>query len=131
MRRFASFAAVLAALVPHPHHTRGCRTHRCDIRVGRAWWIKHHPRPAMQAALASWFDDGITACRMAPMGFADLTGRCGERVRFCRSGRCVTGTRVDYGPASWTGKRFDLRRDLWNALGCPDTPCHLSWRPAR
>lgn len=31
------------AVQHHQHHTKGCTTHACDVRVGRAWAKKHQP----------------------------------------------------------------------------------------
>lgn len=28
----------------HHHHTKGCNTYSCDVRVGRAWAKKHPPK---------------------------------------------------------------------------------------
>lgn len=77
----------------------------------------------------SWFDDsGAIACGTHyALGFASRTGACGARVRFCNGSRCVVGQREDYGPATWTGRIFDLGAGLKNSLGCGDI-CSLGYR---
>ncbi len=84
----------------------------------------------MYSALASWFDDaGLTQCEThVTNGFASIGTRdaCGERIRFCYGGRCVTGVREDDGPFI-AGRTFDMTPSLKANLGCSDL-CHLRWR---
>jgi hypothetical protein len=119
-------------------HTRGCRSLPCDRRVGRSWWIRHHPRPAAPqgaVALASWFNDaGGTACEThATYGFADRTLPCGTQVTFQAVddaghaiGPVVTGEVEDRGPFI-AGREFDLNPTLKSALACSDL-CKVRYR---
>ena len=119
---FAATAAVAAeAARPHPiaRHTWGCRTDACDVRVGRAWWLAHHPG---EPVVASWYDDeaeAVACSGRATYGVAHLSLPCGTRVRLCNGSRCLTATVDDRGPFV-AGRTFDLGTRVHAALRCPD-----------
>lgn len=129
-------ASAAPAAKHHQHHTKGCWTHACDVRVGRKWAIAHPPpKPAMQTALASWYDDSeqTASGTHASLGFAHLgpgegayAGMAmGTEVEFCAA-RCAVGTMDDHGPYV-SGREFDLGPALKSAIGCSDL-CELRWR---
>jgi rare lipoprotein A (peptidoglycan hydrolase) len=68
-------------------------------------------------ARVSWYGDEsgshtANGERFDPSGltFAHLSMPFGTQVRFCGPLGCVVATCTDRGPASWTGKTFDLSR---------------------
>lgn len=72
---------------------------------------------------ASWYGDEsgshtANGERYDPAGltFAHRTMPFGTRVRFCRGGACVVARCSDRGPASWTGRDFDLSRAAFAAI---------------
>jgi rare lipoprotein A (peptidoglycan hydrolase) len=88
------------------------------------------PKPPVNVALASWYDDaGATASGLHyERGFAALIfgSAWGHRVRFCHAGRCTVGRLDDHGPYV-AGRTFDLNPTLKAALACPDL-CEVRWR---
>lgn len=48
--------------------------------------------------------------------FAHRTMAFGTAVRFCRVGACVVATCTDRGPATWTGRDFDLSKATFAQL---------------
>ncbi len=100
------------------------------VRARRAWWHRRLGPPWQGPVSASWFDDaGSTACGTHVVnGFASRWGACGMKLQMRGpSGAVITATREDYGPASWTGREFDLSPSLKASLGCGDT-CAVFWR---
>jgi rare lipoprotein A (peptidoglycan hydrolase) len=89
--------ALLAAAVPHPH--------------------KHHDRPWRGPVGASEYgpadSGGPLACgggrlNYGTLGVAARTLPCGTRLRMRLNGRTLRVRVIDYGPAKWTGRTFDL-----------------------
>ena len=76
------------------------------------------------SSMASWFGPGLygrrTACgeTLTPslVGVASRTLPCGTKVIFEWAGRVVVAPVVDYGPASWTGRTWDLTFALCSRL---------------
>lgn len=72
---------------------------------------------------ASWYGDEsgthtANGDRYDPDGltFAHRSMPFGTAVSFCRGGSCVVATCTDRGPATWTGRDFDLSRATFAAL---------------
>ena len=90
------------------------------------------PTPAMQSAVASYYDlGGDGACGVpAQEGyrFASLILPCGAQIVICNGSTCVTATMADHGPYV-AGRTFDLNVALKDALGCGGL-CDVTWRPA-
>jgi rare lipoprotein A (peptidoglycan hydrolase) len=90
------------------------------------------PAPAMQSALASYYDlSGDGACgapAQSGYSFASLILPCGARIVICNGSTCVTATMNDHGPYV-AGRTFDLNVNLKDALGCGGL-CEVTWRPA-
>lgn len=90
------------------------------------------PAPAMQSAVASYYDlGGDGACGVpAQEGyrFASLILPCGAQIVICNGSTCVTATMADHGPYV-AGRTFDLNVALKDALGCGGI-CDVTWRPA-
>lgn len=69
-------------------------------------------------ARASWYARGARTANgeaFDPNGatFAHLSMAFGTEIRFCHLGRCAVGRCTDRGPATWTGRQFDLSRGLF------------------
>lgn len=82
------------------------------------------PQPAVAArggstARASWYAAGLA--NPDAYTFASRTLGRGTQVRFCHAGRCVVAVDNDYGPASWTGRQFDLSRGAFAAIAALDS----------
>ncbi len=106
------------------------RNHRGDTAVLRdrygALADRHrYDAPPPLRGLASWYGSGFAGQRTACGGRFDPSRRtlasrelpCGTRVDVVApGGRSVTAVVTDYGPASWTGRRFDLSRATFRAL---------------
>lgn len=120
----AVVASLLVAHAPvahhNAHHTRGCRTHTCDVRVGREWTRKHPP-PVRWGPLQSHV---ATYYSVPPCDHQTETTASGQHVRFgiiasnylplhtkLRLTRPIMG-RVDFEVLD-TGAEFDV----W--LPCP------------
>lgn len=78
--------------------------------------------------LASWYGPGFagrqTACGAvfdpSELTLASRELRCGTRVRVTgASGATVDATVTDWGPATWTGRRFDLSAATFAAIHHP------------
>lgn len=74
---------------------------------------------------ASWYGPGFHGLRTACGGVYDQDGatlatrelRCGTVVRITGpTGLTVEATVTDWGPAEWTGRRFDLSAAVFNAI---------------
>jgi hypothetical protein len=74
---------------------------------------------------ASWYGPGFHGLRTACGGIYDQNGatiaarelRCGTVVRITGpTGLTVEATVTDWGPAEWTGRRFDLSAAVFNAI---------------
>ena len=74
---------------------------------------------------ASWYGPGFHGNQTACGGIYDQNGptiaarelRCGTVVRITGpSGATVEATVTDWGPAEWTGRRFDLSAAVFNAI---------------
>ena len=62
-------------------------------------------------ARASWY-----TCSWCHGGFASTFLKKGTWVTFCANSKCVRAVDDDYGPASWTGRTFDLDADIFQQL---------------
>ncbi|HVM19178.1 MAG TPA: septal ring lytic transglycosylase RlpA family protein, partial [Egibacteraceae bacterium] len=80
----------------------------------------------MMKGRASWYGPGFaghtTACGgvfdPAELTLASRELRCGTEVTVTGpSGRSVVATVTDWGPAEWTGRRFDLSQATMAAVG--------------
>ncbi|CAN5834880.1 hypothetical protein BH24ACT15_BH24ACT15_02840 [soil metagenome] len=74
---------------------------------------------------ASWYGPGFDGSQTACGGIYDQNGatiasrelRCGTVVRITGpAGSTVQATVTDWGPAEWTGRRFDLSAAVFNAI---------------
>lgn len=74
---------------------------------------------------ASWYGPGFQGFTTACGGVYDMNAatlatrelRCGTVVRITGpSGLTVEATVTDWGPAEWTGRRFDLSAAVFNAI---------------
>jgi hypothetical protein len=83
------------------------------------------PRGTELTGTASWYGPGFHGLRTACGGIFDQDGatlasrelRCGTVVRITGpTGRTVEATVTDWGPAEWTGRRFDLSAAVFNAI---------------
>lgn len=86
---------------------------------------------------ASWYGPGFygrtTACGQlfgpSVLGVAHRSLPCGTQVEFVHAGVTVTAPVIDRGPAAWTGRTWDLSRELCARLGrCFTAP--IRWRLA-
>lgn len=88
---------------------------------------------------ASWYGDesGSHTAQGEPydpdgLTFAHRSMAFGAPVRFCRRGRCVVATCADRGPATWTGRDFDLSRATFRALApLDDGVATVTWERLR
>ena len=108
-----------------PTTTRPSRSRSQPTPRPRAQAPTAPPRTAPPAtsgsALASWYERGCCTAsgeRFNPdaLTFAHRTMAFGTRVTFCHAGACVTARCNDRGPATWTGRTFDLSRAAFAAI---------------
>ena len=103
----------LETMVPPPHPPRA------NIRT-----LPPAASGTTLSGRASWYGPGFagrqTACGgtfdPAALTLASRELRCGTVVTVTGPGGSVTATVTDWGPAEWTGRRFDLSRATFDAV---------------
>jgi hypothetical protein len=137
----AQVVAAAAATVDDPAVTEDAAEAIAEVQPGAASYVlpphtegrlRINPRglPAVPmgtelTGLASWYGPGFHGLTTACGGVYDQNGptlatrelRCGTVVRITGpTGRTVEATVTDWGPAEWTGRRFDLSAAVFNAI---------------